>query len=138
VAAVAVVFATVNLPGSNNDGLTWTGAVHGRDGAGAGSGAAHGRRDPLAAGAFARAGEDDAKAVVVGLQANMWDPEALLQEATGSATTRCSCTSSPASPALRPAVLLINGDSHVSAAIARLRTRAAPRARSTAPPRCRT
>jgi hypothetical protein len=64
--------------------------------------------------AFAQAEVDDAKAVLIGLQANMWDPEALLPGGDGL-TGYDGLVQELANLSVdfgRP-VLLINGDSHV-------------------------
>ena len=75
-----VIFVTLNVPGSNNDGLPWKG----------GSGAflnEAARQQEVAERtaadlrwlrrAFDEARETQAKAVLIGIQADMWDPEAL-------------------------------------------------------------
>jgi hypothetical protein len=75
-----VLFVTLNMPGANNDGLPW-------------SGGGNKFKDELARvqevtertgadirgleRAFAQAEADDAKAVLIGLQADMWDPAAI-------------------------------------------------------------
>ena len=112
-----VVFVTLNVPGSNNDTLPWKG----------GTGAflnEVARKKEVAertaadlrwlSAAFERARNESAKAVVIGIQANMWDPEALAAGGDGLSEYR------PIVQALadlcdqfgRP-VLLLNGDSHV-------------------------
>jgi hypothetical protein len=127
-----VVFVTLNVPGSNNDGLPWKG----------GSTTVPGNppysTDPFVPpflneaarsqevaertaadmrwlqAAFAQAEVDDAKAVLIGLQANMWDPEALAPGGDGL-TAYDGLVQELANLSVdfgRP-VLLINGDSHV-------------------------
>ena len=127
-----VVFVTLNVPGSNNDGLPWKG----------GSKTVPGNppysTDPFVPpflneaarnqevaertaadmrwlqAAFAQAEVDDAKAVLIGLQANMWDPEALLPGGDGL-TGYDGLVQELANLSVdfgRP-VLLINGDSHI-------------------------
>jgi len=109
-----VEFVTVNMPGSNNDGLKWTApftdeTTRTREAA----------QRTLAAirwlqAAFAKADEDDAKAVLIGLQADMWDPAAIV--AGGDGLNNYSLfVHELASLSLhfRRPVLLINGDSHV-------------------------
>jgi hypothetical protein len=109
-----VVFATVHMPGSNNDGLTWTAPFTDET--------ARAREAAQRTGAgirwletvFARAEEDDAKAVVIGLQADMWDPAAVVPGGDGLSNYTLF-VHELASLSLhfgRP-VLLINGDSHV-------------------------
>jgi len=127
-----VVFVTLNVPGSNNDGLPWKG----------GSKTVPGNppysTDPFVPpflneaarnqevaertaadmrwlqAAFAQAEVDDAKGVLIGLQANMWDPEALLPGGDGL-TGYDGLVQELADLSVdfgRP-VLLINGDSHI-------------------------
>ena len=107
-----VVFVTVNMPGSNNDGLKWTApftdeTARTREAA----------QRTLAAlrwlrAAFAKAEEDDAKAVLIGLQADMWDPAAIGGDGLGNYATFVHELASLSRHFRRP-VLLINGDSHV-------------------------
>lgn len=109
-----VVFVTVNMPGSNNDGLVWTKpftdeTARTREAA----------QRTLAdirwlQAAFAKAEEDDAKAVLVGLQADMFDPAALVTggDGLGNYATFVHELASLSRHFRRP-VLLINGDSHV-------------------------
>ncbi len=112
-----VVFVTLNVPGSNNDTLPWKG------GAGAFLNEAA-RQQEVAErtaadlrwlkAAFEEAQDEHAKAVVIGLQADMWEPEALAPGGDGLDAYR------PIVQALadlslnfgRP-VLLMNGDSHL-------------------------
>lgn len=107
-----VVFVTLNVPGSNNDGLPWTGAfvneaarqqeVRERD-------AANLRWLDRA---FKKAKK--AAAVVIALQANMWDPEALVPGGDGlnNYTSFVQALANHAIAFRRP-VLLLNGDSHL-------------------------
>ena len=107
-----VVFVTINMPGSNNDGLKWTApftdeTARTREAA----------QRTLAAlrwlrAAFAKAEEDDAKAVLIGLQADMWDPAAIGGDGLGNYATFVHELASLSRHFRRP-VLLINGDSHV-------------------------
>ena len=78
-----VVFVTLNVPGSNNDGLPWSAPF--TDEAArlkevAERTAADLRWLELA---FAWANHDQARAVVIGLQADMWDPAALVSGGDG-------------------------------------------------------
>src|SRR5262249_28059171 len=75
-----VVFVTVNVPGSNNDTLPWKG------GSGAFLNEAARQQEVVERtaadirwlkAAFEQAEGDQAQAVLIGLQADMWDPEAL-------------------------------------------------------------
>lgn len=112
-----VVFVTLNVPGSNNDTLPWKG------GTGAFLNEAARKKEVAErtaadirwlSAAFEQAKSSAAKAVVIGIQANMWDPEALAAGGDGLTQYR------PLVQALadlcdqfgRP-VLLLNGDSHV-------------------------
>jgi hypothetical protein len=107
-----VVFATFNMPGgSNNDADPWTGNFA--------NGAAQAEEAATRTAAdlrwldatFARAKQGRARAVVIGLQADMWD----LEGGAAHLTNYTSFVQKLADLALqfgRP-VLLINGDSHV-------------------------
>jgi len=112
-----VVFVTVNVPGSNNDTLPWNG------GTGAFLNEAA-RQQEVAErtaadmrwlkAAFTQAETDDAKAVLIGLQADMWDPAALAPGGDGLDAYK-SLVQTLADLCVhfgRP-VLLINGDSHI-------------------------
>jgi hypothetical protein len=109
-----VVFVTVNLPGSNNDGLRWTAPFTDETA----------RQQEVAERtaadirwlerAFAQAETDNAKGILIGLQADMWDPAALeaggdgLDGYTGFVQELADLSVHFGRP-----VLLINGDSHV-------------------------
>lgn len=112
-----VVFVTLNVPGSNNDGLPWSG------GTGAFLNEAT-RQQEVAErtaadmrwlkAAFERANDDHTKAVVIAIQADMWDPAALARGGDGlngydGLVQELADLSSEFG---RP-VLLINGDSHL-------------------------
>jgi hypothetical protein len=109
-----VVFVTLNVPGSNNDTLLWTGAFS----------------NPVAQiqevadrtdadmrwlrAAFGEAQEEHAKAVVIALQADMWDPAALVPGGDGlSAYTPLVQEIADLSVGFGRPVLLLNGDSHL-------------------------
>jgi len=107
-----VVFVTINMPGSNNDGLKWTAPFTDET-----ARAREAAQRTLAAlrwlrAAFAKAEEDDAKAVLIGLQADMWDPAAIGGDGLGNYATFVHELASLSRHFRRP-VLLINGDSHV-------------------------
>src|SRR5207245_11447671 len=72
-----VLFVTVNLPGSNNDTRPWTGIFKnpGEQSQEVAERSAANLR--WLSRAFAQAEADHVEAVVVALQADMWDPEAL-------------------------------------------------------------
>jgi len=109
-----VVFVTVNMPGSNNDTLPWS----------------NGFENPPAQAqevanrtaadirwlqaAFKQATEMHAKAVVIALQADMWDPAAVAPGGDGlSAYTPFVQQLANLSMQFRRPVLLLNGDSHL-------------------------
>jgi hypothetical protein len=109
-----VVFVTLNMPGSNNDGLTWTAPFTNEP-----ARAAEAAQRTLADirwldAAFDRAEEEHAKALVIGLQADMWDPAALIAGGDGldNYTVFVHELAQRSLRFGRP-VLLINGDSHV-------------------------
>ena len=109
-----VVFVTLNMPGSNNDTLPWTGNFI--DPAAQAKEVAE-RTDAdirwLQA-AFARAEARHAKAVVIGLQADMWDPAAAAAGGDGLyAYTPFVRKLAELSARFRKPVLLLNGDSHL-------------------------
>jgi hypothetical protein len=112
-----IVFVTLNVPGSNNDTLPWKG----------GTGAfldEAARQQEVAQrtaadirwlrSAFQEANEEGAKGIVIGIQADMWDPAALLPGGDGL-NAYDGLVQELANLTLkfgRP-VLLLNGDSHV-------------------------
>jgi len=109
-----VLFVTVNMPGSNNDSLPWTGSFNNPS---AQAQEAMQRTDAdmrwLQA-AFDRAEAGHAQAVVIGLQADMWDPSALLPGGDGLyAYSPFVRKLAELTTRFRRPVLLINGDSHV-------------------------
>lgn len=109
-----VVFATLNMPGSNNDGLAWTGTFNNPS---AQAQEVLERTDAdlrwLKA-AFDKAEARHARAVVIGLQANMWDPEALAAGGDGLfGYTPFVNKLAELSLHFGKPVLLLNGDSHV-------------------------
>ncbi|WP_442754553.1 metallophosphoesterase [Methylocystis sp. JAN1] len=108
------VFVTLNMPGSNNDTLAWT---NGFENVPAHSAEIAHRTDAdirwLQA-AFQYAAQAHAKAMVIGLQADMWDPAALLPGGDGlSAYTPFVRELARLAIAFGRPVLLINGDSHL-------------------------
>ena len=107
-----VVFATVNLPGSNNDTKPWTGAFSNpsaQDQEVAERTAADIR---WLKAAFAKAEHEHARAVVIAVQADMWDPEAVAANELGAYTPFVQQLADLSVKFQRP-VLLLNGDSHV-------------------------
>lgn len=111
-----VVFLTLNVPGSNNDGLPWNG--------GTGSPFLNeaARQQEVAERNAANLRWLDqafksakhASAMVIALQANMWDPEALASDGDGLSnyTTFVQTLANYVIAFGRP-VLLLNGDSHL-------------------------
>lgn len=110
-----VVFVTLNMPGgSNNDTSPWT---NGFENPTAQSNEVAQRTDAdtrwLQA-AFAMAEKSRAKAVVIALQADMWDPEAVAPGGSGLYKyTPFVQKLAYLSVRFRRPVLLLNGDSHV-------------------------
>ncbi len=109
-----VVFATVNMPGSNNDGLTWSVPFTNETARVSETAQRTGAAIRWLQAAFSRAEQDEARAVVIGLQADMWDPAAFVAGGDGlyGYTLFVHELASLALHFGRP-VLLINGDSHV-------------------------
>ena len=108
------VFVTVNMPGSNNDSLSWTGNFNNPN---AQAQEAADRTDAdirWLQVAFDRAEASHARAVVLALQADMWDPAAAAPGGDGlHAYTRFVRKLAELSTRFRRPVLLLNGDSHV-------------------------
>jgi hypothetical protein len=109
-----VVFVTVNLPGSNNDTLPWTNGFENP------ASQAQEVADRTAAdirwlqAAFKLAVAKHAKAVVIALQADMWDPAAVAAGGDGlSAYTPFVQQLATSSIQFSLPVLLLNGDSHL-------------------------
>jgi hypothetical protein len=110
----SVVFVTLNMPGSNNDMQPWTNGFEDL--------AKHAQEveQRTAAdirwldAAFAAAAQNKARAVVIALQADMWDPEAAAPGGDGlNAYTPFVQELAAQSLAYGRPVLLLNGDSHV-------------------------
>ena len=117
-----VVFVTLNLPGSNNDGLPWSGNANKLPVAPFLDEPARVREAAQRTladlrwldAAFDRAEEEHAKAVVIGLQADMWDPAQVAAggDGLGNYTILVQELAQRSLRFGRP-VLLINGDSHL-------------------------
>jgi hypothetical protein len=109
-----VVFVTVNMPGSNNDGLKWTAPFTDEPARTREAAQRTGAAIRWLQAAFARAHETHARAVVVALQADMWDPAALVSGGDGlnNYTLFVHELASLSVRFGRP-VLLLNGDSHL-------------------------
>lgn len=107
-----VLFVTVNMPGSNNDTVPWSGVFS--------NPAAQDQEVAERTGAdirwlqtaFQMAEKAHAKAVVIGQQADMWDPEALAGNELYNYTPYVQKLAELALDFGGP-VLLLNGDSHV-------------------------
>jgi calcineurin-like phosphoesterase family protein len=107
-----VVFAALNIPGSNNDKASWGTPLPADAGnypsqAAEQASRAQANRDWLDK-AFAIANEHDAAAVVLLFQADMWDPTASLSGFDDLVTQIGSLAAAFGKP-----VLLLEGDSHV-------------------------
>jgi len=114
-----VIFVTINLPGSNNDTLPWTGVFSNP------TAQANEVAERTAADirwldrAFAQAESEDARAVLIGLQADMWDPAADPAQNPGKTVdgldgyTKFVQELAKLSLRFGRPVLLINGDSHL-------------------------
>jgi hypothetical protein len=109
-----VVFVTLNTPGSNNDTLQWSG-IFSNPVAQADEVAARSAANiRWLQAAFRLAARNEARAVVIGLQADMWDPAALVLGGDGlDAYTPFVQELANQATAFRRPVLLLNGDSHV-------------------------
>jgi hypothetical protein len=109
-----VVFVTLNMPGSNNDGLKWTAPFTDETARAREAAQRTGAAIRWLQAAFARAEDEGAKAVVIGLQADMWDPAAVVPggDGLGNYTLFVHELANLALHFRRP-VLLLNGDSHL-------------------------
>jgi hypothetical protein len=109
-----VVFVTVNMPGSNNDSLPWS-TNFANPTAQANEIATRTAADiRWLQAAFKQAENRHAKAVVIGLQADMWDPAAVVAGGDGlDKYTPFVQELATLANGFRKPVLLLNGDSHV-------------------------
>jgi hypothetical protein len=109
-----VIFVTLNVPGSNNDGVPWAGAF-------SNLGAQEQEVAERTAAdirwlqtAFKQAEARHARAVVIALQADMWDPAAVAPGGDGLDRYRTFVQKlADLSVAFGRPVLLLNGDSHL-------------------------
>ena len=109
-----VVFVTVNMPGSNNDGLKWTAPFTDETARAREAAQRTGAAIRWLQTAFARAEASDARALVIALQADMWDPAAVAPGGDGLGNYTLFVHELAAlSLHFRRPVLLLNGDSHV-------------------------
>jgi len=109
-----VAFVTVNMPGSNNDTLPWSGSFANATAQSAEVAARTAADVRWLQSAFDLAGEGHARAVVIGLQADMWDPAALVAGGDGlDRYTTFVQALADVTVAFGGPVLLLNGDSHL-------------------------
>ena len=109
-----VVFVTLNVPGSNNDGVPWSGAFANAAAQAQEVQARNAANARWLDSAFDVAEESHAKALVLAIQADMWDPAALAPGADGLAGyTPFVQHLAARTLAFRRPVLLLNGDSHL-------------------------
>src|SRR5262249_11224521 len=109
-----VVFVTLNVPGSNNDGLKWTSPFTNEPARLAEVAKRNAANTRWLQRAFALATQVQAKGVLIALQADMWDPAAVAPGGDGldGYTDLVRTLANLALSFSRP-VLLINGDSHL-------------------------
>jgi hypothetical protein len=109
-------FGVIDLPGSNNDSAPWFGAAETQELEDIQAAEVAGRTkadlDWLEH-IFAAAQADKAKRVVIGIQADMWDPNITGDPASYSAFTPFVQRLATLARAFKRPVLLLNGDSHV-------------------------
>lgn len=109
-----VVFVTLNVPGSNNDTLPWTGAFANSAAQAQEAADRNAANQRWLESAFALAQRRNARAMVIALQADMWDPAAAAPGGDGlSAYTPFVKRLADLSIAFGRPVLLLNGDSHL-------------------------
>jgi hypothetical protein len=109
-----VVFAMFNVPGSNNDTLPWAGAFANAAAQAQEVSERNAANMRWLEGAFALAQRRNAKAMVLGLQADMWDPAAAAPGGDGlDAYTPFVKRLADLAIAYGKPVLLFNGDSHL-------------------------
>lgn len=109
-----VLFVTLNVPGSNNDTLPWSGSFANPAAQSAEVAARDAANQRWLKAAFQQAARIGARGVVIALQADMWDPAALVSGGDGlSAYTPFVRTLANLVIGFKKPVLLINGDSHV-------------------------
>jgi len=110
-----VVFVTVNVPGSNNSTVPWSAPYNTPADMAAQAAEVADRTDAdirWLERAFAQAETDGAAAVVIALQANMWDPDSNPSPGLGAYKPIVQKLAELSLEFQRP-VLLINGDTHV-------------------------
>jgi hypothetical protein len=109
-----VVFVTLNMPGSNNDTLPWTNGFENPAAQALETAERNAADIRWLRKAFAQAEREHAKAMVIALQADMWDPAAVAPGGDGldKYTPFVQELANLAIHFHRP-VLLLNGDSHL-------------------------
>jgi len=107
-----VVFATIHMPGSNNDTKPWTGDFSDPDAQQTESEERTAADIRWLQATFAKARHEHAKVVVIAQQADMWDPEAVDAYETDGYQRYVQALADLAESFGGP-VLLLNGDSHV-------------------------
>jgi len=104
-----VQFVTINMPGgSNNDTAAWTGTFADAAAQAQEVSERNGANSRWLAAAFESARQSHARAVVIAMQADVWDTEAALDQYTPFVKQLADLTLQFGKP-----VLLLNGDSHV-------------------------
>ena len=109
-----VVFVTLNIPGSNNDTLPWTGSFADPGAQMQEIAERNGANQRWLQAAFDKANRDRARAVVIAIQADMWDLTALEPGGDGlDQYTPFVQKLADLSVQFGRPVLLLNGDSHL-------------------------
>lgn len=109
-----IVFVTLNVPGSNDDSVPWTGAFANAQAQASERAARDAANARWLDAAFAWAQRRNAKALVLALQADLFDPAALAPDGDGlSAYTPLVRRLADLAIAFGRPVLLLNGDSHL-------------------------
>jgi hypothetical protein len=113
--AAKLRFGVLNIPGSNNDSLPWFGAAETQQLKDIQAAEVAGRTaadldwlDHI----FAQAKDDNAKMIVLGIQADMWDPAITGDSTQYSAFTPIVQRLASLTRRYKRTVLLLNGDSH--------------------------
>jgi hypothetical protein len=109
-----VQFVTLNMPGSNNDTIAWSGAFANPAAQSSEVAQRSAANQRWLEAAFSTAQRRHAKAIVIALQADMWDPEAAAPGGDGlTAYTPFVRRLADLALAFGGPVLLLNGDSHL-------------------------
>jgi hypothetical protein len=108
-----IVFVTLNVPGSNDDSLPWTAPFTDADAQAAERAARDAANGRWLHSAFELAADGHARAVVIGLQADMWDPAQIANGEGLDKYTPFVHQIADEVTAFGGPVLLLNGDSHL-------------------------